>query len=106
MNECHFISASEPDERGQRLLRCERCGKECRAASPTDIKSSRCRKGVRKPYSPCQHRGDSTRQQECDTCAGKTRIKIFACAIHGECTLAKKLDGIACCAGCKDYAAL
>lgn len=52
---------------------------------------------------PCLHRGPETRQQVCDTCAGKQRIKVFACAIHSEATLGKRLPGLACCAGCGDY---
>jgi hypothetical protein len=100
MNQCRFNPVGEPDENGKRLMRCEQCGKECRAT--TAGVNAKCRKG-RRPYSPCLHRGESTRQQECDSCAGKTRIKIFACAIHGECTIGKKLESLACCAGCKDY---
>lgn len=57
----------------------------------------------KQPPGPCAHLGAEVRQQECDSCAGKTQIKVFACAVHGECTLGKKLDGLACCAGCKDY---
>ena len=57
----------------------------------------------KEPPGPCAHLGDSTRQQECDSCACKTRIKVFACAVFGECTLGKNLDGLACCAGCGEY---
>jgi hypothetical protein len=30
-------------------------------------------------------------------------IKVFACSIHGECTIGKQLDGVKCCATCGDY---
>ena len=58
-----------------------------------------------KPRGPCAHLGAEVRQLVCETCTGKTRIKVFACAIHGECTVGKQLEGLACCAGCKDYTA-
>jgi sugar lactone lactonase YvrE len=40
---------------------------------------------------------------ECETCAGKVRLKVMACAVHGSCTTGKRVDGIACCGGCVDY---
>jgi len=57
-----------------------------------------------RPRTECQHLGDSTGKQECTSCQGTVRIKLYACAIHGETTLGKKLDGIACCDQCPDYA--
>jgi hypothetical protein len=56
---------------------------------------------------PCEHRGDLLGYQECETCRGTTKIKLFACALHGQCTLGRKLEGIACCAPgqCGDYLA-
>jgi hypothetical protein len=53
--------------------------------------------------SPCQHLGDKLGTQECQGCQGTVRIKLFACEVHGQCTLGKKLDGTACCANCLDY---
>ena len=53
----------------------------------------------------CIHRGDKIRNQVCTSCPAKPRIKVFACAVHGECTIGKRLDGLACCAGCLDRAA-
>jgi hypothetical protein len=51
---------------------------------------------------PCTSRGASTRQQECESCAGQIKIKVFACNKHTECTIGKQLPGIACCASCVD----
>ncbi len=48
----------------------------------------------------CIHRGPELRQEPCESCGGGTRIKIFACAIHGECQLDDKIPGIAFCGGC------
>lgn len=58
----------------------------------------------KEPPGRCHHLGAEIRREDCTGCKGKrTQIKVFACAVHGECTLGKKLDGLACCAGCKDY---
>jgi hypothetical protein len=52
----------------------------------------------------CQHLGTPTGEtQECQTCRGKAKIKLFACSLHGVCTIAKQLPGIATCASCADY---
>jgi len=57
------------------------------------------------PRAPCAHLGDAISTEVCDSCQGLVRIKTFACAIHGRCTLGKKLEGIACCGNgtCEDY---
>jgi len=53
----------------------------------------------------CKHLGDAVGTTvDCAGCTGTVKLKLYACAIHGECTLGKKLDGIACCAQCPDYA--
>ena len=41
--------------------------------------------------------------KQCQTCAGKVMVKVYFCGMHGECTVQKPLDGVACCEGCKDY---
>lgn len=60
-------------------------------------------KQAQRPKTPCAHRGEETRLQECSTCKGKTLIKIFACPIHGECSMSKPLAAITCCEACPDY---
>lgn len=51
----------------------------------------------------CVHRGAETRRVKCDDCKKSTTIKVFACELFSECSIAKKLPGIACCATCGDY---
>ncbi len=53
-----------------------------------------------KPRGPCVHLGPQTGLRECATCAGRVRVKVFACAHprHGETTLAE-------CASCPDHEA-
>lgn len=51
----------------------------------------------------CLHRGVAARLESCASCGWKmVQIKIFACAIHGECQLAVKIAGIRSCVGCPD----
>ena len=54
------------------------------------------------PYSGCIHRSDELRRELCSTCRGRVDVKVFACDIHGECTIGKKLPGITCCSECTD----
>jgi hypothetical protein len=52
---------------------------------------------------PCWRQGDYLRKQTCASCCGTVRLKVFACDLHGECTVAKFLSGSACCRTCDDY---
>ena len=54
---------------------------------------------------PCIHRGDLLREDQCPSCRGVVRLKVFACGLHTECTVARVLTGCACCANCPDFAA-
>jgi hypothetical protein len=52
------------------------------------------------PPRPCAYLGDPTGEvRECGTCSGRVRLKVRACKIHGACTEARKVDGLACCRG-------
>src|SRR5262245_12753002 len=37
----------------------------------------------------CSHLGPKIREKPCETCLGTIRLKVFACSLHGECTLAQ-----------------
>ena len=63
---------------------------------------TRRRKTRRRPLSSCRHRGGELREQVCQTCAGSVRLKVFQCALHGECTTHKALPGVPCCTTCDD----
>ena len=53
--------------------------------------------------SPCVHLGPPTGETiACQSCTGQVKIKLFACAVHGQCSLAKPV-GRQCCAGCESY---
>lgn len=79
-------------------IRCVRCGRQRKPAAG-GIKPIR----VCEVNSQCVHLGAELRRVECPTCQGSVQVKVFACAARGECTLAKPIDGIACCAGCPAY---
>lgn len=55
------------------------------------------------PSTPCHHRGPAVSTRPCDSCRGHVQIKIYACDLHGQCTIATPLDGAACCDACPDY---
>jgi hypothetical protein len=103
---CDFAPTGEIHKKsGREILRCRRPGCSVFGLMPPSgdpknlVNASGC-----KSVDPCAHFGSEVRWQPCDACKGNIRIKVFACAVHQETTLSKKLDGLACCAGCKDYA--
>ena len=53
--------------------------------------------------SPCRHRSAAIDLVECPTCQGRIRLKVFACAVHGQCTSDTALPTIGCCKRCPDY---
>lgn len=52
----------------------------------------------------CSHRGQVTRQIACNSCRGQVAVKVFACAVHGECTMLKKREELCGCQDCTDRA--
>lgn len=83
-------------------LECVRCGHRRYTNTPPE----KCARECSNPHSdPCAHLGDKIGTEPCESCRGTVRIKVFECALHGKATLGKKLDKIACCANCPDYAA-
>lgn len=84
---------------------CEHCGWQ----SPVQLKQP-CRPlAPSQPARPldmsCAHRGEQTRLIQCDECVGAVRIKVYSCAVHGECSLVTRLSGVGgCCfAAAGDY---
>lgn len=51
----------------------------------------------------CIHRGEESGTIRCPTCRGHVEVKSFDCGIYGKCTLAKKLEDVACCVGCPSF---
>jgi hypothetical protein len=54
----------------------------------------------------CKYLGEPTGAElPCPPCGGGVRIKVFGCALHGQCTVAKAQPQHACCAQCNDHRA-
>lgn len=89
--------ASEP-ENGQRVVKCDNCTfTRITHLSIEKIHHNNCQRG------PCEKLGGELRLQNCEACKGHVQIKVLACEVHGECTLKRRLEGIACCATCIDF---
>lgn len=87
-----------------RMLPVHCCGVSHDETSPA-ISDGELPPRVRKPrplrtIGACTHRGDELRREACASCGGNVQIKVLSCEIHGECTIAKRLAGVACCQGC------
>lgn len=50
---------------------------------------------------PCVHQGLAVESRLCTTCTGQVAIKVFACELHGLCSV-KKDVGVKVCAVCSD----
>lgn len=51
----------------------------------------------------CSRRGAATGETaQCGTCRAGTRVKEFACTLHGRCTIDRQAPGVQMCAGCQD----
>jgi hypothetical protein len=104
-----MIEADCQFDRTEVGIRCRQCGYERNWNRP-DLPKRNCGKFVRSTdttsstRAKCRHLGDELRRQECPTCQGTVKLKVFACAIHGECTPETPLEGVACCASCPDWA--
>lgn len=61
---------------------------------------------IAKEQSHCQYRGTTLRAEQCPTCSGHVAVKVFACALHGECQLGAKLQSVRSCDGCRDFRAM
>jgi hypothetical protein len=49
----------------------------------------------------CPALGQATGSEvDCTKCGKRVALKLFHCAAFGVCTVAKKVDGVACCKGC------
>lgn len=92
---CLWIATGNGNEK-----RCRRVG--CANRLFTDHPPERCFASC-EAGGVCLYQAAETRRQACESCGGNMQIKIFACAVHGECTLGQPLDGIACCATCADF---
>lgn len=50
----------------------------------------------------CSHRGELIDRVHCKSCRGFVRVKVYACTIHGRCTLGGEIESARSCIGCGD----
>jgi hypothetical protein len=101
------ITAAELAAIGGRLDRIHRpCGMLEQADTGTlDPAAGTTSQEPRQPpvdYTSCIHRGTELRKQACSSCRGTVNIKIYACAVHGECELSGRLPTVKFCGRCNE----
>lgn len=81
---------------------CRNCGVVRRGPKRRFVRPCRNAPPRPEPRGPCAHRGAELRLEECATCGGKgkVKIKVFACALHGECTIGRRVGALALCQAC------
>jgi len=90
---------------GNRFI-CSLCGHErCSKYSDAEMLHRRCGVAEKRANRFCLHLGEYLEERICPTCCGSTRIKVFACELHGKCSIAKPV-GVQVCQGCGDYEAI
>ena len=87
-------------------MRCKKCRQVVRSKYDNPgLRKHPCKQAVPR-RGPCSHVGYELRREVCGTCGGKqVKLKVFACDVHGECTIEKPLTGIKCCKSCADFTA-
>lgn len=86
--------------------KCAKCLRIIRVRGITKPPKRECKEATPR-IGPCQSIGDELRREVCGTCGGNQyKLKVFACAFHGECTLEKQLPEVKCCRSCADFEAI
>lgn len=89
------------------IVFCRYCGRKNYGASYAEASDCACRGGRASTTrasneTDCVFRGQEISRQVCPSCRGHVEVKVFACKVHGQCTLYKAIDNMACCATCLD----
>lgn len=91
-----------PHENGKCKQKCIHCDGKVIVGNCDNPTRRNCLKAPPKRTALCIHLGAETRREECTTCQGNVLVKLFACPIHGECSIEKPM-GVQICSVCKDY---
>lgn len=90
-----------PLDRAGRRFKCHGCGRVVEAAGQLPD----CDCAPTRPSRFCVHFvAEELRRAPCHKCLGHVDLKVYVCNVHGECTLARSVNGVACCRTCPDYA--
>lgn len=100
--QCLFQDTGEvhPEKSNWRVQQCIICG---RVVTAPRLIVAECLLLKDVDAASCCNRREQLRLEICETCNGKTRIKIFACDVHSECTIEKSFDSIAGCGPCREH---
>lgn len=83
--------------------KCAKCLRIIRVSGIANPPKRECKESTPR-LGPCANIGDELRREVCGTCGGQQfKLKVFACEVHGECTIEKQLAGIKCCRACADF---
>lgn len=102
MNYCTPLPNPTQRADGRFLHTCSQCKQSFNSKSEMPDRLPNC---SGRPRGPCKYLGVEIDRKQCEGCGGNVLVKVFACAIHGEATLAKKMDDIDCCEGCREWEA-
>jgi hypothetical protein len=110
-----------PEQPGR--VRCRNCGHESKGVRPGMVQFRACGKTPSETFrrevaeaqqrvkprptaattaAPCAHRGEQVSTIGCEQCGKNVQLKVFACAVHGECVVGQTREGVKGCAGCAD----
>lgn len=95
---CLIKTTSRGDGTYEQL--CIRCGEV--EITTTERLYKPCRANSHKPED-CRFRGEEIGLKACETCTGKTKIKLFACSMFEQCTIGKRFEEIAGCSSCPSF---
>lgn len=82
-------------------LFCPTCKREQRSKYGPERTFRECRTD-QKQNTDCRHRGEEIRREQCPSCSGVVQVKVFACSLHGECTMSKQINQLKNCSNCSD----
>lgn len=74
---------------------CHRCQQPMMSTAPPERTYRQCGQ-VADRSAPCIHLGQQLGLEECNTCQGRVRKKIYHCELHAKCTISQ-------CRQCSDY---
>jgi hypothetical protein len=86
--------------------KCAKCLRIIRVRGITKPPKRECKEAEPR-LGPCASIGSEVRREVCVSCGGNQfKLKVFACAVHDECTMEKQLPGVKCCRSCADFKAI
>jgi len=87
----------------EQVYECADCGRRTNpTGSPPERIRCICGSNGAGSRVPCAHLGKLARMAVCSSCNGNVRLKVYACAVHDECSIGQPVEALPCCASCDD----